>query len=198
MTTPTGSQPLASSGPATVPLTVDHFLALIRAGAFDRTPGQVELIHGRIVQMNPQGPQHADPIDVLAEWSIGAAAGRYTIRVQVPVAIPDLNSCPEPDIAWVTRRRYRDRYPTADEVHLLMEVSKTSRQFDRTEKQRLYAAAGIGEYWRIDVPSQSVEVYRDPADDHYRSLVTYDRGKSIRPKCLPEVALAVSDLFPGS
>ena len=195
---PTTVPALSANTPTTLPLTLDHYLTLVEAGAFDRTPGQVELINGRIVQMNPQGPQHADPIDVLNLWSVEQTRRRYTVRIQLPIALPEQNSCPEPDVTWVTPQRYRHRYPAAHEVHLLIEISNTSRRFDRTEKMALYAAAGIFEYWRVDVPEQNVEVYRDPDPDQksYRGLVTYDRTRTVAPRCLPEAVLQLSELFP--
>ena len=33
------------------------------------------------------------------------------VRVQDPVGIPELDSAPQPDIAWVKIRNYRDRHP---------------------------------------------------------------------------------------
>ncbi|KAA1261397.1 hypothetical protein LF1_39440 [Rubripirellula obstinata] len=69
-------------------------------------------------------------------------------------------SCPEPDIAWVTRRRYHDEHPSPDDIHLLIEVSHTRSRFDRTEKLQLYAESGVGEYWQVDVPGRMVTVHR--------------------------------------
>jgi len=190
--------PAPLSVPVTLPLSFDSYMTLVLAGEFDQMVGQIELINGRIVQMNPQGPEHADPIDVISLWSFEQTCRRFTVRVQLPIALPEHRSCPEPDIAWVTPQRYRDRFPTADEVHLLIEISNSSARFDRTEKMNLYASARIAEYWRVDVPTESVEVYRDPDPDqgNYRSLATFNRTQSIEPLCLPEAILDLSELFP--
>ena len=187
-----------ASFPVTLPISLDSYMTLVLSGKFEGTVGQIELINGRIVQMNPQGPQHADPVEVLSLWSFENARHQFNIRVQLPLAFPELRSCPEPDISWVTRQRYRDRFPVADEVHLLIEISNYSGHFDRTEKMSLYAAAGISEYWRVDVPTKSVEVYRDPDPDQagYRSLMTYDRTDTIHPRCLDVAVLKISELFP--
>ncbi len=192
------THPAPQQVPAVVPLSYDGYMKLVEAGEFDGMTGQIELIEGQIVRMNPQGPQHADPIDVFNLWSIEQTRRRFTVRVQLPIALPQQNSCPEPDIAWVSPQRYRDRFPSAKDVHLLIEISATSGRFDRTKKMNLYAAASIPEYWRVDVPSQSVEVYRDPDVDQkmYRSLTTYDQSDVIHPVCLPEAAFDVSVLFP--
>ena len=52
----------------------------------------------------------------------------------------------------MSRRRYADRHPSPEDIHLLIEVSMTSGSFDRAEKMEVYAAASIAEYWRVDVP----------------------------------------------
>jgi Uma2 family endonuclease len=182
--------------PTTIPLTVKQYETLVERGDFDAFSGQVELIRGRIVHMNPQGPQHSDPVDFLTEWSIEQTNRRFTIRTEKPIVIPNANSCPEPDIAWVTRRRYLDRHPLPNEVQLLIEISYSSIDFDRTEKLSLYAESGIQEYWQVDVPSRSVVVYREPAESSYQSVSVFALGASVSPNCLPEARLDVSSLFP--
>ena len=83
-----------AAGPVTLPITVEQYEALVARGDFERISGQVELIFGRIVRTNPQGPQHADPIDWLTEWSIEQAERQFTIRVEKPIIIPDHHSRP--------------------------------------------------------------------------------------------------------
>lgn len=182
--------------PTTIPLTVKQYETLVERGDFNAFTGQVELIRGRIVHMNPQGPKHSDPIDFLNEWSFEQTGRRFTIRTEKPIVIPSANSCPEPDIAWVARRRYLDRHPQPEEVHLLIEVSYSSIDFDRTEKLSLYAEAGIQEYWQVDVPSRSVVVHREPANLCYLSGSSFPTGTKVSPLCLPEAGLDVSALFP--
>jgi len=178
-----------------MPVTIDQYETLVSSGAFDRTPGQVELIHGRIVRMNPQGPEHADPIDVLSEWSIEQVQRRFTVRVEKPIRITDHLSSPEPDIAWATRRRYHDQHPGAEEIHLLIEVSHSSSRFDRTEKLQLYAEAKIPEYWQVDMPSRLVTIHREPKDDRFGWVQTFDQSQTIHPLCLPDAAFEIARLF---
>jgi Uma2 family endonuclease len=99
MATITQSGPNASSLPTTLPLTTEQYEKLVELGTFEGQTGQIELINGRIVRMNPQGPQHSDPIDFLTEWSFRNATDRFTIRAEKPIRIPDNNSCAEPDLA---------------------------------------------------------------------------------------------------
>ncbi len=70
------SGPNASSLPTTLPLTIEQCEKLVEMATFEGRTGQIELINGRIVRMDPQGPQHSDPIDFLTEWSF-LSQGHY-------------------------------------------------------------------------------------------------------------------------
>lgn len=179
----------------TLPITLDQYRLLVEHDTFVDHRGQVELIYGRIVKMNPQGPMHSDPIDEIQDWSHEVAASQFRIRTEKSIEIPNLNSSPEPDIAWVTRRRYGDRHPLPGDIHLLVEVSYSSQTFDRGEKQRLYAEAGIAEYWIVDVPARQVVVMRSPVGTDYGQVTTHDADETIAPECLSTAKLAISRLF---
>ena len=181
--------------PTTLPLTTAQYEKLVELGTFEGATGQVELINGRIVRMPPQEPEHSDPIDYLSEWSVLQSKGQFTIRVEKPIRIPDHHSCPEPDLAWVARRRYFDQHPNPLDVCLLIEVSFSSSQFDRAEKQTLYARSGIVEYWQVDVPSRTVSVHRSPKDGEYATVQILDTSMTISPQCSPESVLPIKELF---
>jgi Uma2 family endonuclease len=68
-------------------------------------------------------------------------------------------------------RAYKERKPHADDVLLLIEVADTSLAYDRTTKLRLYARAGIPEYWIVDCTAEAVEVYRDPSGETYHDVI---------------------------
>ena len=48
---------------------------------------------------------------------------------------------------------------------------------DRDIKGPLYAAAGVPEYWIVDLTHQVFEIYRDPRNGRYASLVTLGLGE---------------------
>ena len=184
--------------PRTLPITVDQYRMLVEQGEFADHFGQVELIYGKIIEMNPQGPRHADPIDELEEWSHLQADDCFRIRIEKPIEIPGLHSSPEPDVAWVTRRRYADQHPGPGDIHLLIEVSGSSKQFDRGEKRQLYAEAGISEYWIVDISLQTIEVMTQPAGKEYQQSTIHGLNETVSPQCLPSAVLQVSQLFSDS
>ncbi|MFN8558787.1 MAG: Uma2 family endonuclease [Dehalococcoidia bacterium] len=104
---------------------------------------------------------------------------------------------PEPDVAIL---RFRDDfYRTAKagpaDVLLLIEVARSSLDYDRHIKLPLYAAAGIIEVWLVNLVAQVVEVYRDPAPEGYRRHTVHGRGESIALLALPDVAVAVAEIL---
>ncbi len=182
----------------TAHLSLAEYDRIVATGVFDHPKRRrVELIKGEIRDMDPIGPMHETAVDVLNEWSVLRVAGKdILVRVQNSIGLPALDSAPEPDVAWVRRRRYSRRRPTAADVLLVIEVSDTSLDYDTGEKAELYAAEGIQDYWVVNLPEQCVEVRRDPAGGRYQTLSRHSGDDEVRPLAVPEVALSPSLLWP--
>lgn len=173
---------------------------MIAAGVFDPAEAhRLELIGGELHMMSPIGDRHADAVDWLVRWSTLAIDRQVLlVRVQNPLSIPGSESAPQPDIAWVTLRRYADRRPLPEEVSLLIEVADTSLEFDTTAKAALYAAAGIADYWVVDLVSRAVIVFREPRSGGYENRSTHRGDQLVRPLAQPDAALSPAELFlPG-
>jgi Uma2 family endonuclease len=79
---------------------------------------------------------------------------------------------------------------------LLSEVSETSLAYDRAVKLRLYAEAGIPEYWVVDCLAESVEIHRAPTGMGYRDATrVVDPAATVSPQAFPDVALRLGDIF---
>ena len=74
-----------------------------------------------------------------------------------------------PDFTVLRLRDYRTGVPTADDVLLAVEISDTTLRFDRGTKARLYAGAGIREFWVVDVNRRRLHVCTQPKDGAYRN-----------------------------
>jgi Uma2 family endonuclease len=191
---------LASPPPAAVrqvPITLAMYDRMIAAGVFKPTETHpLELIAGELHMMSPIGDRHADAVAFLTRWSSQHADhGRILVWVQNPLAIPGSESAPQPDIAWVRLRRYADRRPLPEEVSLVIEVADTSLEFDTTVKADLYAAAGIADYWVVDLTSRGVIVFRDPRDGRYETRLTHRGDQCVSPLTLPAASLSPAELF---
>lgn len=181
-------------------LSVAEYEQIVAAGVFDgKNKRRIELILGELREMNPIGSEHASAIDWLNEWSqFAAPRGTFSVRIQNPVAFIAHDSEPEPDIVWARRADYRTNHPTAAEILLLIEVSESSVDFDRREKAALYAAAGVVDYWIVNLIERVVEVRREPTATGYQAVETLGPGALLSPIAVPAAKLDVAALFgPG-
>jgi len=163
---------------------------------------RVELIGGVVLIKEPQHSTHATAIQ-LAYRALDRAFGHgWTVRPQLPVAL-DEESEPEPDLCVVrgNPRDYRDAHP--ERPVLVVEIALSRLSFDREHKGSLYARAGIGEYWIVNLAERCVEVYRDPISDtratfgwRYVNVAEHGTAEHVSPLAVPEAVIAVADLVP--
>lgn len=158
---------------------------------------RVELIEGEIVKMSPIGSVHQWLVDWLNMLLAPALVGRAIVRVQGPMRLGDLSQ-PQPDLLVLRQNRYFAEHPLAPDVLLAIEVSDSSRAFDRNVKRPLYATHGVHELWLFDIAHQLVEVSRDPADGAYAQTVIAAVGETIHPYAFPDVAIIVAEAFPDA
>jgi len=178
----------------TTHISYDQYSQIVDSGAFENR--RLELIHGEIHEMSPIGPAHQDAIDYLMKWSVqNLNLDAVRVRIQGSIGLPKLDSCPEPDVVWVTEKSYRDARPQASDVLLLIEVADSSLQNDVGGKASLYAAAGVADYWVVDLQHLLVEVFREPAIDGYSSRQTYKVGEIVHPLRCQDVGLSTTELF---
>jgi len=167
---------------------------LVSAGVFGPSD-RVELLEGEIIERTPEKSRHAAAIDLVAEALRRAFGPAYTIRIQHPLAVSE-SSEPEPDVAVVpgSARDYVEEHPRT--AALVVEVADTSLEYDRSRKSRVYAEAGLAEYWIANVVGAVLEVHRDPAPAGYRSVSRLGAGQTIAPLAAPGAQVAVADLLP--
>ena len=138
----------------TTRITLEQYDEMIRRGDFEpREEHHVELIYGEISRMNPINPPHDDAVEELNIWSFEVLPPKAArVRVQGAFGIPFLDSVPQPDLAWLRWNRYVRQRPTPEDVLLVIEVADSSLAKDRGLKARLYAEAGIADYWIVNLP----------------------------------------------
>jgi Uma2 family endonuclease len=177
-------------------VSVDEYLNMVEEGIFSRREKiRVELICEEIRKMAPIGEPHEEAVTFLDEWSHQVAPKNVKIRVQCSVALPTARSVPEPDLVWAVRREYRSHKPGPKEILLVIEVADTTLVYDTGEKAEIYAAAGISDYWVVNIPDNVVEVRRNPGRKGYRSLVKYSGRKKISPLCCEKAVLVPQTIW---
>jgi Uma2 family endonuclease len=172
------------------PLTRAQYDELVRLGAFE--DARVELLYGRIVGMSPIGGPHVYSVRHLARLLLGALADRANVDVQAPFAAPD-ESEPQPDLLVTAPGDYLDEPPHT--AMLIVEVAEWSLGRDRA-KAGLYAAAGVTEYWIVNLIDRVIEVHRDPGPTGYARVTSHGRGDSIALAAFADVRVLVVDILP--
>jgi Uma2 family endonuclease len=156
---------------------------------------RVELIQGEILTMSPQKSAHATGVQLAGDALRAAFGEGFVVRTQLPLAVGG-ESEPEPDVAVVagSPRDFRDAHPTTAE--LIVEVAEASLELDRGVKKSLYAAAGIREYWILDLVERRLEVHREPTGRAYGKSRALQPNDSISPLARPAARLRVAELLP--
>jgi Uma2 family endonuclease len=177
--------------------TTERYFQLVEDGVIG-PDDRVELLDGVIVAVPPSGPRHAAVVTSVGRALILACAGaNVTVRVQTPL-VASAFSAPEPDIAIVSGKDYDyfDAHPKT--ALLVVEVSDYSLPQDRMTKSRIYAEAGIAEYWIVNVRDRRLEVMRAPDADArvYREHRTLRRGDVVEAVAIPTLQLRVDELLP--
>jgi Uma2 family endonuclease len=168
------------------PLRRAEYDRLVEQGCFDDE--RVELLHGILVTMSPQGPRHATVIEKLNMLLAPAMLGRASVRVQSPLAASE-DSEPEPDLAVVSLGPRPEGHPAT--AFLAIEVAQTSIAKDRRIKAGIYAASGVIEYWIVNLPEDCVEIHTEIENGTYRQCRRAGRGETITLQAFADITLPV-------
>ncbi len=183
-----------------VRFTVDEYLEMDRAGIFGDQ--RVELLRGRIHHKRPQANPH--------RWSVTKvsrllhqffAPDQYWVVVQGTLYLGKYGA-PEPDF-----HVFDVPAGTDDELlpkpFVVIEASDTTYRKDTGTKLRLYASAGIGEYWIVNLLAHRLEIYRDPINTTgkvmgwtYQTMMHHSPTESVAFLGYPDVKIKVKDLLP--
>ncbi|MEG4520178.1 MULTISPECIES: Uma2 family endonuclease [unclassified Microcoleus] len=145
-------------------LSIEQYHAIIQAGILT-DDDSVELLEGWLVFRMPKNPPHRATTRLVRTALENILPRGWYVGSQEPITLS--NSEPEADIVVVRgdTRQYLDRHPGAEDIALIIEVSDTTLQRDRTVKKRIYARAGIAIYWIVNLVEGLVEVYSQPLVD---------------------------------
>lgn len=151
------------------------YKVLAEYGAFDKL-AKTELIEGVIVAVNAQYSRHVRVQTLLFRAIADACDGLESdlgAWIEGSISIDD-HSMPQPDI-FVSRGLPDEGPITLDRLALVAEIADTSLDFDLDTKVRVYAAAGIAEYWVADVNAKVIHQMWSPEGEVYgeRREVTF-------------------------
>lgn len=181
---------------ATYKWSIDRYHEAVEAGVFR---GQaLELLNGELVEMPPEGIAHAGLSSDSADLLRALLGNRAKVREAKPITLPNASE-PEPDIAIVRPlgEVYRTaHHPYPEDIFWVIEYANTSLEKDMSLKRKIYAKAGIEEYWIVNIKTRALMVYRFPnrVEGDYTEINTYKDG-TISPLSFPETEVSVSKLI---
>jgi Uma2 family endonuclease len=174
-----------------------EFYSLDEQGMFD---GQRVVLHrGELIEMAKMGRLHAIGVMNVSDWLYSTYRSDHRIRIQLPLEVPG-ETVPLPDgVVVKAEQAFREPHPNA--AILVIEVADSSLELDR-DMVFDYAAAGIPEYWILNMRGRSLEVFREPVADAatatgfrfaWHRVVT--ETESFAPLARPDSPVAVSTLL---
>ena len=178
-------------------LTSVEYYQMMESGII-REGERVELILGQIFTMAAKGTRHTLSTRKLFKQLLALIGDRADVQSQDPITLPN-NSEPEPDIVIARLRSddYVNSHPSPADIILVIEVADSSIKFDREIKAPLYAAAGISEYWIVNLIDNHLEIYRQPEGSIYTSIQIITPTRSVSLPQFTDIMLNINDFFPA-
>jgi Uma2 family endonuclease len=146
--------------------------------------------------VSPSGRRHRAFVYNLTQLLARRLPDEAIVSVQSPLALAH-DTEPGPDLTVLRRRAvpYKEREAWAEDALLVIEVAETSLAYDRSTKRRIYAEAGIPEYWVVDCAAETVEMHRGPGPDGYRDVRVVAGAGTLTLQAFPDVELRTTDIF---
>ena len=160
---------------------------------------KLELIEGELIDKMSKKRPHTNAQAYFQMWLSQVFGGEY-INVETTIDVaPEDNPSSEPVPDAIVLNRPTGQIdldnPQPADLRLVVEVSDTSLRFDLGAKARLYARAGIPDYWVLDVNGRKLIVHRRPEGGRYQSIEAYGEQESVAPLAAPGSELKVASVF---
>jgi Uma2 family endonuclease len=180
--------------------TVKEYFKISETGVFDDR--RVELINGEIVEMPSQAHPHRTSLSKTSRAFISAFDQQHHwVVIQGTLLLPP-HGAPDPDL-----HIFDVPTGTPDQdlplPFLLIEISDSTYLKDSGPKLRMYAKAGIPDYWILNLPKDRLEVYRQPekvssmpAKWRYARTDFFGRGETVSPLARQDLSFRVDELLP--
>jgi Uma2 family endonuclease len=161
---------------------------------------RVELVEGEVLAMAAQATPHRASITKISQLLLNAFTARDWVVIQGTLLLPP-SGAPDPDfhVFDVPIGTPDDRLPVPI---LVIEVSDSTYARDSGPKLRMYARAGIADYWIVNLNLQRVEVYRRPENPtgkrlgwRYADRQVFEPGEIVSPLGRPALRLDVRGML---
>jgi Uma2 family endonuclease len=176
-------------------ITADEYEQMGRAAIF-HPDARLELLDGEIYEMSPIGSPHAACVKYLSALLNRHFNGKMIVSTRDPIRLNDFSE-PQPDIALLRWRDdfYRHAHPTPSDVLLVIEVADSTVESDRSYKMPLYAKAGVPEAWLVNLQTERIELYAQPANGAYQFIKEFKRDEDVQAYSIADLRVTVADVL---
>ena len=177
--------------------TVSDYHRMSEMGILD-SDERTELINGQIVLMAAKGTPHVLTLRLLSRALDKLLTDQpFFVSTQDPIQLSDWSE-PEPDlvIARGTILDYADCHPRPADIELVVEVADSTLKQDCEIKDKLYAQAGIADYWVVNLKNRQLHVFRNPMPTGYTSHLILTEPNEITSLTFPTLALSLTAILP--
>ena len=176
-------------------LTVQTYVDLIEQGVIAEG-SRVELIEGMIVRMNSLAVPHillSNHLTFRLNDKL-RELGLQLVCLMGPTVLMPPHNAPDPDV-FVGKLARGKRWFEIEDVQLLVEVAHTTLRKDMRVKRDLYAAAGVPEYWVVDVKKEQVHRFWRPVGGVYTAEPPVPLAGELASLTIPDLAIDGSGIL---
>ncbi|MGV3625573.1 MAG: Uma2 family endonuclease [Archangium sp.] len=155
---------------------------------------RVELLDGLVLSPPRISPRHAVALANLTQLVTPQLRQPSRAFVRCPLMSSEY-SVPEPDYAVVRVPASRRDDFGAGDASLVVEIGDATIRTALGFKRRLYAAAGVPEYWALDLQKQQLVVHRAPKNGRFTVVSRHGKTKTVTSLREPRVTLKISDVL---
>lgn len=161
---------------------------------------RTELIAGHITLMTAKETPHVTALRLLStQLQLDALLldRPFFVSTQDPIQLDQLSE-PAPDLAIVKGAilDYADRHPQPSDVLLVVEIADSTLQQDCEVKDKLYARAGIVEYWVLDLQNRRLHIFQEPTVGGYERHLVFSEPCKASPIAVGDIVLSLKSILP--
>ena len=150
-----------------------------------------ELIGGEIVPMASRGIRH-ERLKLWLNYKLIEELPKVYQTIPESTLLMSDDTFVEPDFTLFKTETGLEGLK-AETALLAIEISDSSKSYDRGRKAEIYAHFKVAEVWAIDVSDLSTRVFRDPSNGVYQSIRDAATGETLTPALIDDFSISLKD-----
>jgi len=175
---------------------VDDYHRMSELGILD-SQQQTELIAGQVTIMAAKGTPHVTALHLLANILRDRLGHDVLVRTQDPIHLDNFSE-PEPDLVVVRGNilDYAQQHPRPEQIYLVVEISDSTLKQDCEIKDKIYAQAGITDYWVLAIKSRQLHIFRKPTPMGYTEELILTEPNQASLLAFPNIVITLGSILP--